>query len=59
MNNMPFMYPPIMNNNYYFNLQKELMEIKNRLKALEDYIREQENKKENSYLKKDDNYYMI
>ena len=59
MNNMPFMYPPIMNNNYYFNLQKELIEIKNRLKALEDYIREQENKKENSYLKKDDNYYMI
>ena len=59
MNNMPFMYPPIMNNNYYFNLQKELIEIKNRLKALENYIREQENKKENSYLKKDDNYYMI
>ena len=59
MNNIPIIYPPMMNNNYYFNLQRELNEIKERVKILENRIYEIEKKKEESYLKKDDNYYMI
>ena len=59
MNNVPIIYPPMMNNNYFFNLQRELNEIKERVKILEDRISEIEKKKEDSYLKKDDNYYMI
>ena len=59
MNNIPIIYPPMMNNNYYFNLQRELNEIKERVKILENRIYEIEKKKEDAYLKKDDNYYMI
>ena len=55
MNN--FVFPPIPNPyNYYL---EELKRLKDRITILEEKIKILENKNNNNYLKKDDNYYMI
>ncbi len=57
MNPYPFQIPIINQNDYYFIL-KELEEIKKQIKNLEEQI-DKKNNTNSNYLKKDDNYYMI
>lgn len=54
MNNFPF---PIAMQSY--NINYEIQELKEKLKLLEEKINKIENQKQESYLKKDDNYHMI
>ncbi len=54
MNN--FIYPP--QNNYYQIIIEELRRINDTLKKIDNKLNET-HKKENKYLEKDDNYYMI
>ncbi len=55
MNAYPFQIPMINQNNYFYIL-KEIEKIKKQIKELEEQINI---KNDNNYLKKDDNYYMI
>ena len=55
MNN--YLYP--IPNNYHQVIIEELKKINTNLQILERKISEQDKKKENNYLEKDDNYYMI
>lgn len=55
MNPYPFQVPIIGQNEYYYIL-KELNELKKKVAYLEEEINK---KDESNYLKKDDNYYMI
>ena len=55
MNAYPFQIP-IINQNDYFYILKEIEKIKIQIKQLEEQINI---KNDNNYLKKDDNYYMI
>ncbi|MBR3145965.1 MAG: hypothetical protein IKF47_01750 [Bacilli bacterium] len=55
MNNFPIPFPPINNNNYFFNIIEEINKLNERITKLEEKL----NKEQKDYLKKDDNYYMI
>ena len=60
MNN--FLYPiPPMINNYNNDLIYEIMKLKEKITELENRINsiEKNNNKQNNYLKKDDNYYIV
>ncbi len=60
MNNMIFPPQPYNINPYYYcNLQTKIQELENRINHLEERITLLEKNKEQNYLKKDDNYYMI
>ncbi len=54
MNNLPYPFPQDLNNI----IIQELKNINDTLKKIE-YIISKNNKTENKYLEKDDNYYMI
>ena len=55
MNNYVYPIP----NNYYQLIIEELRKINITLQRIESNTKEQNIKKENKYLEKDDNYYMI
>lgn len=59
MNNFPIPVYPINNNNYYFNIISEINKLKEDVEELKEKINKINCSKENNYLKKEDNYYMI
>ena len=59
MNNFQFPFLPMGNNINIYNLDNELNKIKEDIKIIKEKINKLEKEKENTYLKKDDNYYMI
>lgn len=59
MNYYPQPFPPILTDNIYYQLLNEINKNKQRLIELEKRITKLEQDKNNNYLKKDDNYYVI
>lgn len=59
MNNFPIPFPPISTNNYYYNFQEEFIALKKKVDELEERVQYLEKSKEQNYLKKEDNYYML
>lgn len=60
MNNMilPPYVPPYYNNSQQ-NLEQELNRIRKELKTINERLEKLENKKNNDYLKKEDNFYIL
>ena len=59
MNYYPQQFLPILNDNTIYQLLKEIKDNKQRIFELEKRITKLELEKNNNYLKKDDNYYII